>query len=136
MPLDYHEPREQLPAAVHDQHRAIESLIEELEAVQWYQERAAATPDDSLRAVLIHNRNEEIEHAMMNLEWLRRNWPEFDENMRTYLFTSAPIEQVEELAEGGEGSDGGEGAADAPGGGAAAGSLNIGSMKKGEARNA
>jgi len=135
MPLDHHEPREQLPQTVLDQHRAIESLIEELEAVQWYHERAAVTGDGSLRAVLLHNRNEEIEHAMMNLEWLRRNWPEFDENMRTFLFTSAPIEQVEELAAGGEGGEGAAKVADRAGGGAAA-SLNIGSMKKGGSRNA
>ncbi len=131
MPLEYHEPRESLSAEIQDQHRAIESLIEELEAVMWYHQRAAVCADDQLRAVLEHNRNEEIEHAMMNLEWVRRNWPEFDENMKTYLFTTAPIEQVEELAQEGEG--GGEDAQDAgQGSDASAGSLNIGSLRGGK----
>jgi hypothetical protein len=133
MPLEYHEPRESLSAEIQDQHRAIESLIEELEAVMWYHQRAAVCADEQLRAVLLHNRDEEIEHAMMNLEWVRRNWPEFDENMKTYLFTAAPIEQVEELAgegEGGEDGEGGEGGGEsAPGRGVSAGSLNIGSLR-------
>ncbi len=121
MPLDHHEPREQLPPPVLDHHRALESLIEELEAVTWYHERAAATGDGTLKAVLIHNRNEEIEHAMMNLEWLRRNFPEFDTQMKTYLFTTAAVTEVEAA-----GSGGGE-----AGGPAADGSLNIGSMTTG-----
>jgi len=126
MPLEHHEPREQLPPLVLDQHRAIESLIEELEAVMWYHERAAVTADESLKAVLVHNRNEEIEHAMMNLEWLRRNWPEFDENMQTYLMTTAPITEIEE-AETGEGGAEGESSGGASGGD---GSLGIGSLKE------
>ena len=121
MPLDYHELRENLPPLVQNQHRAMESLIEELEAVQWYHERATVTEDDTLRDVLLHNRNEEIEHAMMNLEWIRRNWPEFDEQMRTYLFQSAPITEIEEQAEAAEGESGGSKPAD--------GSLNIGPMR-------
>ncbi len=126
----YHEPREQLPAEIVDHHRAIASLIEELEAVQWYHERAAGTQDASLRDVLIHNRNEEIEHAMMNLEWLRRNFAEFDAQMRTYLFTSAPITEVEEAAESDDGGEGG--GKDGAGGDGAAGGLNIGSTRKGD----
>ncbi|MFP4054569.1 MAG: encapsulin-associated ferritin-like protein [Phycisphaerae bacterium] len=125
MPLEQHEPREVLPAEVTEQHRAIASMIEEFEAVAWYHQRAAATADEQLRKVVEHNRDEEIEHAMMLLEWLRRNFPGFDENMRTYLFTSAPIEQVEELAEQG---DGGEGEGSPP----SDGSLRIGSLKKQE----
>jgi ferritin-like protein len=79
-------------------HRALVSLIEELEAVDWYSQRAENADDDELRATLIHHRDEEIEHAMMNLEWIRRNHPKFQEHMKTYLFTEAPIVDVEEAA--------------------------------------
>ncbi len=99
MALEYHEPREQLPAEVIDQHRAITSLIEELEAVIWYQQRAAVSTDKELVSVLEHNRDEEIEHASMVLEWLRRNFPGFDEQLRTYLFQDKPILEIEEEAE-------------------------------------
>jgi hypothetical protein len=116
-----------LPQEVIDQHRAVESLIEELEAVMWYHQRAAVTQDASLKQVLIHNRDEEIEHACMNLEWLRRNFPEVDENLRTYLFTEAPITEVEEQAEG---QDQGSSGQDEKGSKASQGSLNIGSMNK------
>ena len=76
-------------------HRAIVSLMEELEAIDWYQQRIDATPDDALKAVLAHNRNEEIEHAMMNLEWIRRNNPTFAAAARLYLFTEGPITEIE-----------------------------------------
>jgi hypothetical protein len=99
MALEYHEPREQLAPAVIEQHRTIASLIEELEAVIWYQQRAAASTDGELASVLGHNRDEEIEHACMLLEWLRRNFPGFDEKMRIYLFQDKPILQLEEEAE-------------------------------------
>jgi len=79
-------------------HRALVSLIEELEAVDWYNQRAENADDDELRATLIHHRDEEIEHAMMNLEWIRRRFPKFQEHMKTYLFTEAPITEVEEAA--------------------------------------
>ncbi|MDZ4825283.1 MAG: ferritin-like domain-containing protein [Actinomycetota bacterium] len=92
----YHEPLESLSDAVMDRHRAIVSLQEELEAVDWYDQRAAATKDDSLRAVLEHNRDEEKEHAAMTLEWLRRQDPKWDQMLRTYLFTAAPITEIEE----------------------------------------
>jgi ferritin-like protein len=84
-----------LSAATKDMHRAIVSLIEELEAVDWYQQRAEACTDDDLRKVLEHNRDEEIEHAMMNLEWLRRRVPTFDKNIRKYLLTTGPITEIE-----------------------------------------
>ncbi len=126
MPLAHHEPVENLPAEVLEQYRAMTSLIEELEAVMWYQERAAATADAEVRAVLEHNRDEEMEHAMMLLEWLRRNFPGFDEQMKTYLFTTAPITEIEEE---GEGADGGENPADGGASDSSAGSLNIGSLK-------
>ncbi|HYP54605.1 MAG TPA: ferritin-like domain-containing protein [Pyrinomonadaceae bacterium] len=80
--------------------RAIKSLQEELEAVDWYNQRAEATTDDQLRRILEHNRDEEIEHAMMALEYLRRISPVFDREMRTYLFTEGDILEVEERAEG------------------------------------
>jgi ferritin-like protein len=105
----YHEPIEALSAEVLDRHRAITSLKEELEAVDWYDQRVAASGDDALRAVLAHNRDEEKEHAAMTLEWLRRNDAKWDEVLRTYLFTSAPITEIEDIAEhgGAGGSDGG-----------------------------
>ncbi|HEY1740060.1 MAG TPA: encapsulin-associated ferritin-like protein [Acidimicrobiia bacterium] len=95
-----HEPADDIGRDVIDRHRAITSLGEELEAVDWYDQRAAATTDESLRAILEHNRDEEKEHAMMTLEWLRRRDAKLDEHMRTYLFTDAPITEVEAEAEG------------------------------------
>jgi len=79
--------------------RAVKSVQEELEAVDWYNQRAEATTDKQLRKVIEHNRDEEIEHAMMSLEWLRRNNPVFDKHMRTYLFTEGDILEIEEKAE-------------------------------------
>jgi ferritin-like protein len=95
---------EGLPADVIDRHRAIRSIMEELEAVDWYDQRAYATSDDSLRAVLAHNRDEEKEHAAMAIEWLRRHDEVFDRFLRTYLFTEAPITEIEEAVEGGDSS--------------------------------
>ncbi len=100
-------------------HRAIASLQEELEAVDWYNQRADVTEDAELKAVLEHNRNEEIEHAGMLLEYLRRNMSEFDEQLSTYLFSTLPITQIEEAEEGGEN--------DAPGDVSSSG-LGIGKM--------
>ena len=97
MSTGYHE--ENLSASAKDIHRALASLQEELEAVDWYHQRADVTTDESLKAILEHNRNEEIEHACMALEYLRRNFPEFDEELRTYLFKTEPITELEELAE-------------------------------------
>src|SRR3954447_1465469 len=102
-----HESADALGADLVDRHRAIVSLGEELEAVDWYDQRAAATTDPSLRAILEHNRDEEKEHAMMALEWLRRRDPELDRHMRTYLFTDAPITAVEAEAEAAGGDAGG-----------------------------
>ena len=86
-----HEDPTELGPMVIDQHRAIASLMEELEAVDWYNQRAAATTDEELRAVLVHNRDEEKEHACMVLEWLRRQDTKLDENLRKYLFTEEPL---------------------------------------------
>lgn len=104
----YHEALELISEPTKDLHRAISSLMEELEAVDWYQQRAGATQDAELRAVLEHNRDEETEHAMMVLEWIRRNNPVFDENIRTYLMKQGPITGIEATAEG-KGNGGAEG---------------------------
>jgi ferritin-like protein len=122
----YHEPLELIPEETRNMHRAIVSLIEELEAVDWYQQRAGACSDPELKAVLLHHRNEEIEHAMMNLEWIRRNDATFDENIRTYLFSKGPITQVEASVTGGEAERG-----TIERSGPAPSSLGIGSLKGG-----
>ena len=87
----YHEPVEQLSAATRDMHRAIVSLMEELEAVDWYNQRVDACSDPKLKAILAHNRDEEKEHASMVLEWIRRQDPKFDRELRDYLFTDKEI---------------------------------------------
>ena len=102
----YHEPVEQLPQHVIEEHRAIASLIEELEAAHWYSERMAVSQDAELRSILEHNRNEELEHASMLIEWMRRNMPEFNKQLQTYLNTTAPITEIEDAAEGGESGSG------------------------------
>jgi hypothetical protein len=99
MPLKHHEPQSTLPAATNEHHRAMASLIEELEAAQWYHERIDAADNTELKSILEHNRDEEVEHAAMLLEWLRRNYPSFDEQLKTYLFTDRPIVEVEEQDE-------------------------------------
>lgn len=95
-----HEPIEKLSAATIDRHRAIVSLMEELEAVDWYDQRVDAATDPELREILRHNRDEEKEHAAMVLEWLRRHDPVLDKQLRTYLFSTGDILKVEERAEG------------------------------------
>ena len=117
----YHEPVERLSPAVLDHHRAIASIMEELEAVDWYDQRVAATDDEELAAILAHNRDEEKEHAAMTLEWLPRRDPVLDEQLRTYLFTEGDVLAVEEAAEGHGGDDAG-------GSTASDGSLGIGSL--------
>ena len=87
----YHEPVEELSQATRDMHRAILSLMEELEAVDWYAQRAEVCKDPELRAILEHNRDEEKEHAAMVLEWIRRHDPRFSKELKDYLFTSQPI---------------------------------------------
>jgi ferritin-like protein len=101
----FHEAEEKLSSETKDAHRALVSLQEELEAIDWYRQRADATQNESLKAVLIHNMEEEVEHACMVLEWLRRNVPVFDKNLRTYLFKTAPITEIEEKVEGGTNGD-------------------------------
>ena len=122
----YHEPIGELSDEVRDMHRAIVSLMEELEAVDWYNQRAAACKDPVLKKILEHNRDEEKEHAAMTLEWLRRNDPTLDHHLRTYLFTDADILEEEHTAEHGEGDAPSSAASTAPSGD---GSLGIGSLR-------
>ena len=91
----YHEPITELTTQTRDIHRAIVSLMEELEAVDWYQQRVDACADPDLKATLAHNRDEEKEHAAMVLEWIRRHDPKFDKELRDYLFTDKPIVDLE-----------------------------------------
>jgi len=95
-----HEPKELLSEETKNMHRALTSLIEELEAIDWYQQRAEACSDAALRAVLVHNRNEEIEHAAMTLEWIRRQSKEVDTALRTFVGTSGDITKLEQEAKG------------------------------------
>jgi hypothetical protein len=113
-----HEPEDSLTPEVIDRHRAIVSLMEELEAVDWYDQRVHAATDEELSGLLAHNRDEEKEHAAMLLEWLRRRDPALDRHLRTYLFTEGSILELEHEAEHGDGS--GEG-----------GSLGIGDLRDG-----
>ena len=119
----YHEPLELLSEETKNMHRAIVSLKEELEAVDWYQQRAEACSDEELRGVLVHNKNEEIEHAMMILEWIRRHSEVFDANIKTYVGAQGPILAVEKQQAAG----GGEAAAARPR--RTPSSLGIGSLK-------
>jgi ferritin-like protein len=96
----YHE--SDLSPGAREIHRALASLTEELEAIDWYNQRMDVTEDAELRDILEHNRNEEIEHASMVLEWIRRKIPRFDEELRTYLFTSGSITEAEESGGGGD----------------------------------
>ncbi|MDQ2677669.1 MAG: ferritin-like domain-containing protein [Actinomycetota bacterium] len=116
-----HEARDVLPADVVDRHRAITSIMEELEAVDWYDQRVAAATDAELADVLAHNRDEEKEHAAMTLEWLRRADPVLDQHLRTYLFTEGSIRGIEQDSE-----HGAEAEPETP---ASDGSLGIGSLR-------
>ena len=120
----YHEPVESLTEGTRNLHRAVVTLIEELEAVDWYQQRVDACTDEELRAVLAHNRDEEIEHAMMTLEWIRRNNSVFAENIETYIGSTGPITlaEAETKAEAAGSHQAGETSSN--------GALSIGSLKR------
>jgi len=120
----FHESTDLLSQEIMERHRAIVSLMEELEAVDWYDQRVEATRDDEIRAVMAHNRDEEKEHAAMTLEWLRRNDAKWDDVLRTYLFTEVPIVEVEHYVE----------ARDAGVADVAFGSLPIGDLRREPAR--
>ena len=124
---EFHEAEEHLHPATIERHRAIVSLMEELVAVDWYDQRVDATTDPELRAVLEHNRDEEKEHAAMALEWLRRRDPILDGYLRQYLFTDGPIAGEAEASP--DGAESAAGAAPAP-----AYSLPIGSLREGGSR--
>ncbi|EFL52079.1 conserved hypothetical protein [Solidesulfovibrio fructosivorans JJ]] len=120
----YHEPVAELSPQDRDFVRALNSVKEEIEAINWYHQRVVVATDPQIKAIMAHNRDEEIEHAVMGLEWLRRNMPVWDENMRTYFFTTGDVTALEDAATGGEGGEG------APAGKpASGGSLGIGSLK-------
>ena len=105
----FHEAEQHLAPATRDMHRAIVSLMEELEAVDWYQQRMDATHDGELRDILRHNRDEEKEHAAMVLEWIRRHDPIFDVKLREYLFTEGSIVGREQAVEAGDAKANGAG---------------------------
>ncbi len=113
--MAYSEPYDALDEKTRDISRAITSLKEELEAIDWYNQRVATSKDPSLKEIMAHNRDEEIEHACMTIEWLRRNMDKWDEELRDYLFTSGSILELE------------EGATGSPASGSS--SLSIGNMK-------
>jgi hypothetical protein len=93
---DYHEPVQELDQKTRNVVRALKSLKEEIEAVEWYHQRVAASDDEQLKKILAHNRDEEIEHACMTIEWLRRNMDGWDEEMRTYFFQEGDITELED----------------------------------------
>lgn len=125
-----HESASQLKPETIDRHRAVVSIMEELEAIDWYDQRIDAAQDAELRELLAHNRDEEKEHAAMMLEWLRRHDAKLDEHLRTYLFTDKRLLQIEQEAEhgGGETNSGAAGAGDD--------SLGIGSLRGNKKRQA
>jgi ferritin-like protein len=96
---EWHEDYQKMSEASRNFSRAVKSVQEELEAVDWYNQRAEQTTDPQLRRILEHNRDEEIEHAAMALEWLRRSNAMFDKHLRTYLFSEGDILEIEEKAE-------------------------------------
>lgn len=104
----YHESTTILRPETQDLHRAIVSLMEELEAVDWYQQRIDACQDPELQAILAHNRDEEKEHAAMLIEWLRRRDERFDKELRDYLFTDKPIVKLEQTHGGSAKENAGE----------------------------
>jgi ferritin-like protein len=89
--VGYHEEIKDLRDETRDMHRAIVSLMEELEAIDWYNQRADACKDAELKAILEHNRDEEKEHASMVLEWIRRKDPKFSDELKDYLFTTKSL---------------------------------------------
>jgi uncharacterized protein len=120
--VGYHESESKLRPETLDNHRALTSMQEELEAADWYDQRVDAGTDEGLKEILAHNRDEEKEHFAMLLEWYRRRDPKMDAHLKEYLFTSGSLVALEQA--------GGDGDADAAGGGG--GSLGIGSLKGGQ----
>ena len=121
----YHEPVAELSPQDRDFVRALNSVKEELEAINWYHQRVAAATDPQIKAIMAHNRDEEMEHAIMGLEWLRRTMPGWDAVMRTYLFTTGDITALEDAAT----AESQTGEAPQSARPAGSGSLGIGSLK-------
>ena len=117
-----HEKESVLKPETIDRHRAVVSIMEELEAIDWYDQRIDAATDQELKELLAHNRDEEKEHAAMMLEWLRRRDAKLDEHLRTYLFTNKRLLEIEEEAEGNGGGEKSAASCD--------GSLGIGSLRE------
>ena len=123
--VGYHESEDKLRPETMDNHRALTSMQEELEAADWYDQRVDATSDPDLKEILAHNRDEEKEHFAMVLEWYRRRDTTMDAHLKEYLFTTGSLIAREQASTGG-GEGGGEGAGDG------GGSLGIGSLKGGQ----
>jgi uncharacterized protein len=119
---DYHEPTNELTDNDRNIVRALSSLKEEIEAVNWYHQRYAACQEPELKKILAHNRDEEIEHAVMTMEWLRRNMSAWDEVLKTYLFTTKSVVEVEEEEQGNSNNENGNQPSSSK-------SLGIGSLK-------
>ncbi len=119
----FHEDSDKLSEQTKDYHRIIQSTMEELEAIDWYNQRAEASADPSAKAIMEHNRDEEIEHACMGLEWLRRNSPVWDAMMRQFLFTDQDI-VAQESGTAGQSTQADSTTATVP-----SGTLNIGSNR-------
>jgi len=129
--VGYHESEDKLRPETQDNHRALTSMQEELEAADWYDQRVDAATDGDLKAILAHNRDEEKEHFSMLLEWYRRRDAKMDEHLKEYLFTTGSLIGIEkaQAAEEAGVDAGGKGT----GGGSGGGSLGIGSLKGGPA---
>ena len=123
--VGYHESEGKLRPETLDNHRALTSMQEEMEAADWYDQRVDAATDEGLKEILAHNRDEEKEHFAMLLEWYRRRDAKMDAHLKEYLFTSRSLVSIEQA-----GAAGGDGDAGAAGGGS--GSLGIGSLKGGQ----
>jgi ferritin-like protein len=121
----YHESESKLRPETLDNHRALTSMQEELEAADWYDQRVDAATDQGLKEILAHNRDEEKDHFAMLLEWYRRRDAKMDAHLKEYLFTSGSLVALEQAGAGGDGEG------DAPGGGGGS-SLGIGSLKGGQ----
>ncbi len=125
--VGFHESEDQLRTETKDNHRALTSMMEELEAADWYDQRVDAATDAELKQILAHNRDEEKEHFVMLLEWLRRRDAKFSTELKERLFSNGSIVAQEQADKAGGGSDAGPND-----GGATAGSLGIGSLKGGD----
>jgi ferritin-like protein len=123
--VGYHEAEDKLRVETQDDHRALTSMMEELEAVDWYNQRVDAASDPELKEILAHNRDEEKEHFVMLFEWLRRRDPKFSEELKARLFSAGSIVAHEQAGQ--------EAESPAPAPAAAGGSLGIGSLKGGDA---